>query len=368
MHTPIIDFAGNLRRLRKESGLTRAALAEKISYSEKSIEKWESGAAVPSVNMLCQLAQIFQISLDSLIYPEKSPISYYLGIDGGGTKTAFLLQNEAGKIIRQVELSSSNPNDVGMDRCKAVLDQGIREICQGLPFREISMFAGLAGSKGGNTAQLLREFFASFGFGRAGLGSDMDTALALGLRGQDGMIVILGTGNVALAQKDGVEKRIGGWGYLLDSGGSGYNLGRDALEAGLCAWDGRGQSTLLQSLLEDALGKSIPEAIPEIYRGGKRLIAGFAPLVFSAADQGDEIALEILKKNVAYLARLIGAGMDFLGDPALPIALMGGLCHRGDLLLPMLQNLLPQATGLHINLSPMAEGAILLARKEIESC
>lgn len=368
MHTPMIDFAGNLRRLRKESGLSRAALAKKISYSEKSIEKWESGAAVPSVNMLCQLAQLFHVSLDSLVYPLHHPIAYFLGIDGGGTKTAFFLQDREGKLLRQLSLSSSNPNDVGIDRCQAILDQGIREICQGLPFREISMFAGLAGSKGGNTAQILREFFAAFGFGRSDIGSDMDTALALGLQGQDGMIVILGTGNVALAQKNGVQKRIGGWGYLLDSGGSGYNLGRDALEAGLCAWDGRGQGTILQSLLEEALGKSIPEAIPEIYRGGKRLIAGFAPLVFSAVDQGDEIALEILKKNVAYLARLIGAGMDFLQDPALPIALMGGLCHRGDLFLPMLQNLLPQATGLHINLSPMAEGAILLARKEIESC
>ena len=368
MNSPTIDFAGNLRRLRKERGLSRAALAEKIAYSEKSIEKWESGGAVPSVNMLCQLAQIFHISLDGLVYPEKSPISYYLGIDGGGTKTAFVLQNEAGKIIRQVALTSSNPNDVGIDRCKTVLENGIRECCQGISFREISMFAGLAGSKGGNTAQILQEFFASFGFGRSDIGSDMDTALALGLRGQDGMIVILGTGNVALAQKNGVQKRIGGWGYLLDSGGSGYNLGRDALEAALCAWDGRGEPTLLQKLLEEHLGKSIPEAIPEIYRGGKRLIAGFAPLVFDAYDQGDKIAREIIEKNVAYLARLIGAGLDFLENPALPIALMGGLCHRGDIFLPMLQNLLPQATGLHINLNPMAEGAILLARKENQSC
>ena len=368
MDTPTIDFAANLRRLRKEHGLTRAALAGIIAYSEKSIEKWESGGAIPPVNILCQLAQLFHISLDTLIYPAKSPISYFLGIDGGGTKTAFLLQNKEGKILRQATLSSSNPNDVGMDRCKAVLENGIRECCQGIPFREISAYAGLAGSKGGNTPQILAEFFDSFGFGRARHGSDMDTALAAGLRGQDGMIVILGTGNVALAQKNGVQKRLGGWGYLLDSGGSGYNLGRDALEAALCAIDGRGEKTLLQPLLEEQLGKSIPEAIPEIYRGGKRLIAGFAPVVFTAIDQGDKIAHDILEKNIAYLARLIGAGIDFLENPALPIALMGGLCHRGDLFLPRLKQLLPQAAGLHINESPMTEGAILLARKEIESC
>ena len=134
------------------------------------------------------------------------------------------------------------------------------------------------------------------------------------------------------------------------------------------AWDGRGEATLLQQLLEEKLGKSIPEAIPEIYRGGKRLIAGFAPLVFDAFDRGDKIAHEIIEKNVAYLARLIGAGLDFLETPDLPIALLGGLCHRGDIFLPMLKALLPQATGLHINLSPMTEGAILLARKENQSC
>ena len=64
----------------------------------------------------------------------------------------------------------------------------------------------------------------------------------------------------------------------------------------------------------------------------------------------------------------LGDGLRTVKGTALPMALMGGLCHRGDLFLPMLQNLLPQATGLHINLLPMTEGAILLARKENKSC
>ena len=63
--------------------------------------------------------------------------------------------------------------------------------------------------------------------------------------------------------------RIGGWGYLLDSAGSGYDIGRQALEAALRAQDGRGCPTALSAKLADALGAPVQDSLTRLYAEGK---------------------------------------------------------------------------------------------------
>ena len=72
-----IAFSENLKRLRKEAGLSRHTLSEMICYSEKSVEKWESAHATPPLSVICRLSEIFAVSLDSLIYADKTDIEYY---------------------------------------------------------------------------------------------------------------------------------------------------------------------------------------------------------------------------------------------------------------------------------------------------
>ena len=138
-----INFAANLKKLRKDNGLSRKALADQISYSEKSVEKWEMGKSVPPLPVLCLLSQIFQVSLETLVYPWDEEISYYLGIDGGGTKTEFLLQDKDGNTVRQIILGASNPNDVGMEKCQKILELGITEVCDRIDKRKYPCLRGL---------------------------------------------------------------------------------------------------------------------------------------------------------------------------------------------------------------------------------
>lgn len=368
MYHSSISFAENLRRLRKAASLTRSELAQKLNYSEKSIEKWEAGKSVPPIQTLYALSRLLNVSLDELVLSAASAIQYYLGIDGGGTKTAFLLEDINGNVISQITLGPSNPNDIGMNPSLSLLESGIYTVCQGVDQREISMFAGIAGAMSPSNADAFHKFFSRFRFGRFHLGSDLENARELALRGKDGVVAILGTGSIAYAQKNGVCKRIGGWGYLLDKGGSGYDLGRDALNAALCDIDGSGESTLLRQLIEQKLKKSIPDAIPEIYAGGKRLIASFAPILFEACDHKDPLALTILEDNMKRISCILRTGLEYIGSSCAPLVLTGGLCSRADLIEPLLKRHLPSSNPLSFLTEPMVKGAVLLARKENSPC
>ena len=67
----------NLAKYRIASGLTQAELAEKLSYSDKSVSKWERGESLPDLNILIKLATIYNIKLDDFLCEEekvKAPI------------------------------------------------------------------------------------------------------------------------------------------------------------------------------------------------------------------------------------------------------------------------------------------------------
>ena len=90
-------FSRSLKARRKALGMTQRDLADKISYSEKAVSKWESGVALPPSALLPTLSAILGVSIDELLMG-KNEIRYYLGIDGGASKTEFLLVNSEGNV------------------------------------------------------------------------------------------------------------------------------------------------------------------------------------------------------------------------------------------------------------------------------
>lgn len=288
---------------------------------------------------------------------------YYLGIDAGGTKTEFLLQDGQGNTIAHTILGTANPNDIGMEQCQQVLGEGIRFCCQNIPYEKTAMFAGIAGGTGGNNREELAAFFRKFGFYIFDNHNDLESALEAALHGGDGVVLITGTGISCIAVHKGQRKRVGGWGYLLDSGGSGYNLGRDALEAAFCAIDGRGQQTMLLQMIERKLECSVISAVSKIYQGGKTFIAEFAPLVFEACELGDVAAQEILERNVLEMARIAQAGVAFAEGFEVPIVLCGGLTKRADLWLDRFKKEFGKNQRIDILSEPVINGALVLAKK-----
>ncbi len=356
-----LAFGSNLKQLRKKKGLSRAQLALEISYSEKAIEKWEMGGSIPPVTTVCKLASFFQISVDALLHNDRTPIRYLLGIDGGGTKTEFLLTDLSGNALERVILGASNPVDVGIEKTKCILQEGIRQVCSGIDPREISVYAGIAGGISGNNLESIRRFLKKWSLGAVASGSDVNTALQLCLQGGDGICLIMGTGIVAFAQQGGKQHRIAGWGYLLDKGGSGYNLGADALDSALRHIDGRGGSELLLRLIEDQLQKPLADSISRIYSGGKTGIASFAPLVFEAFKQADKEAERILRRNVQEVCQIIAAGCAHFDEPP-KVAICGGLVNDADILLPFFKEYLNNTVQPEFITEPIVNGAIALAR------
>lgn len=359
-----LNFSDNLKALRKKHGYSREQLAEKLSYSIKSIEKWELSGTVPPVTIVCQLAELFGVTVDSLLFGNGVPIRYLLGIDGGGTKTEFLLTDREGQEVRRLILGASNPVDLGLDECRRILDEGIRRICEGISLREVSVFAGLAGGITGNHREAIDEFLSAYCFGRHANGSDVENACEMTVGDCDGMAVIMGTGIVAYAKHGGVLHRIAGWGYHVDKGGSGYNFGSDVLDCALKWVDGRGGSAYIKELVDAQLGRPIERNIAEIYHKGKSFVASFAPVVFDAYAQGDACAKEIIERNMKEVAAMLVAGLRNVEKKEAIIC--GGLCRDASILRHFLERELPDGYRIEFTDQAMVAGAVALAKKNIK--
>ena len=334
-------FADNLRAARRARGLTQRELAALLQYSEKSVSKWESGTAIPPSALLPTLADLLACRIDDLLYGEEAP-SYYLGIDGGGTKTEFLLTNTEGERVSSVTLGASNPIDVGIEECRRILEAGIAEVTRGVPLRRISAFAGIAGGISGDNRERIRAILSGYGFARCDNGSDAQSAVAVALRERDGIALIAGTGSIAFAKRGGEQFRFGGFGYLLEDGGSGFSIGRDAILAALHAEENESDPTpLYKAVLAKTGCPTVLSAIGRLYEGGKRMLADYAPTVFAAHAEGDAGATAILMRNASALAALIRSADRIFGNEVRDAVMVGGLTRYEEIYLPMIRDCLP---------------------------
>ena len=305
-------------------------------------------------------------------------MTYYIAIDGGGTKTEGVLTDTCGHILAYSIGTASNPNDVTLAGAVSVLTGVVKALLaqanlteEDMP--EISLFGGIAGgiNYGQALTAALREVYPTVG--SLGVCSDVQILLSGEIPVGDGACIICGTGSACFLRRGDELIRIGGWGYLLDSGGSGYDIGRDALEAVLRAFDGRCEPTLLSEMIATHLGGPVNTRITEIYREGKPYIASCAPLVFRAAEAGDEVAFSILRRNARCLAEYIETAWKRLneqGDPApavFPVVMGGGISHKAspywrDLVASLVDPTVP----VHITVAAMRPvfGAVVEAAKQ----
>ena len=287
-----------------------------------------------------------------------SKIKYFLGVDGGGTKTEFLLTDSFGNEVRRLFLGASNPVSTDIKNTYDILNNGIFRISEGFDISEISVFVGIAGAKSGENLKYINNFLSEFGFAVYGCGSDIDLALEVALKGENGIAVIMGTGIVAYASHEGRFYRTGGRGYLIDKGGSGYHFGSDALNSAFEFIDGRGGSEKILKLIENKLGKKLEDSVNEIYNGGASFIASFAPVVFDAYNLGDASAKEIIERNTYEAAKIINAAKK---NTEGKIVVCGGMCRQKEILYPFLMKYIEGEAALTFLDEPMVNGAISLA-------
>ncbi len=356
-------FGINLHRMRVKKGLSQQQLADVINFSNKAVSSWERGRGIPNIAVLYKMAEFFQVKLDDFFAEEAL---YYLGIDGGGTKTALILTDKDMNILRQEITEGCNPMDVGIENALRILKAGINKICSGIPKSQIFLFAGIAGGTSSDNRTVLADFFREFGFAAYHNDSDAANIIAAGLKNGNGVAMIMGTGIVAFCQKDGVRKRTAGWGYLLNNGGSAYNIGRDGLSAHFEALDGLGAPTAISKILI-AIQPDAQALLGELYAGGKRTIAKYNRAVYAAAKESDPVAISILRRNMRFAANIIETAAAPLEEEKITVILAGGLTEEEDTLKYLKKELSkPERFDLQILSCRPVMGAVRMAKSLAE--
>lgn len=254
---------------------------------------------------------------------------FIMGIDGGGTHTRIELRDMENRLIRRGEFGPFNINSVGEAAFRSLL----REIFAwsgGMAHCD-RLCIGAAGISNPKTAWILAEELEKQGFqGKWKLCGDQEIALRGAMEGP-GIAVIAGTGSICFGKNAaGETARSGGYGHLIDDGGSGYALGRDVLSAAVRALDGRVKNQEILQAVCRRLGGGPEKIVPFVYgpETDKAAIAGFASLALELADRKDPEALEILGREARELSALVAAVQERLGLSHCRIALLGGLLEN----------------------------------------
>ncbi len=247
----------------------------------------------------------------------------FAGFDAGQTHTscklAWLKRN--GKVtcialgqgpgVRQL----AAPN--GKDLFRAALQQSLRDARKQAGLRDDQALAaagiGASGIERGSTIQSQGEALAAAALNlplaSVQVSGDEHTALIGALGDEPGVLVISGTGCIALGQAhSGRWHRNGGWGWLLDGAGSAMDLGRDGLAISVQMADGRLSETALKNQLWQALGVRSPQELKAAVVAEGFGAAGFArlaPVVDASASSGDPHARVIVKRSAQALAQMV---------------------------------------------------------------
>jgi N-acetylglucosamine kinase-like BadF-type ATPase len=257
-----------------------------------------------------------------------------VGIDGGGTKTRCLVADLSGRILGEGLSGPSNYLAVGQESAAAALRSAVEAALgsAGLNLSDVAAAcAGLAAVSRPDSPML--EALAFLKPARFQLTSDARIALEGALGGDPGAVVISGTGSIALGKNAAGEmSRAGGWGWVLGDEGSGFDIGRRAISAALCALDETGPATTLGDRICAAWKlEALNQVVPRVYTDlaqARPDIAALVPLVVQAADAGDAVAAGILAQAGRDLARLAVAVLRKLQLPAgVPnlVAVTGGV-------------------------------------------
>ncbi len=268
--------------------------------------------------------------------------NYILGVDSGGTQMRGCLLRGNGELLALKDVPSANYVELRGEIAKHVV-QLAQQLCEeaqiSLPDIDLAGFCATGVGRPADR-QLVTEALQHARLAKhLVVESDALAALTGAFAGGPGIIVSAGTGAFAHARTHaGKILRVGGWGYLLGDEGSGYYLAKQALNAALQDWDGRGEPTKLRAIFEKHFGvTSIELIITHIYDPSfdRGRVAELAPLVFAAADEGDHVAKRLVEETGSELGRLARAAVEkFDAGGDIPIALLGKLFRRVEVLLP----------------------------------
>lgn len=298
---------------------------------------------------------------------------YYVGIDGGGSKTAAIIANADGSIVRTTLQGPGNITLLGVDGTRQLVRAVLSDLLADQPVSSIAAitfaFAGAGRLKAAGDVhfdQLMNEF----GICRYTLKSDSESLHYSIFGDGNGILMLSGTGSICrFRADDGVLRKVGGWGYLLGDEGSGFDIGRQAIRHAVMEADlGKPPGALTIALLAQYQVNQPNDLIVSIYGKAQpqQLIASCARTVQRLAQEGNAEASKILSNAAKSLLRMVKRAISSIKrQDVYQIGAVGGALKPGSPLLKAFCQAVEDA-GLSIELvspemSPAAAAVLMAA-------
>jgi len=256
-----------------------------------------------------------------------------LGVEGGGTKTAWVLveavaSGGAGTEFRILDQGKLPPSNL-----RLTTPERLREIFAELPKQidRAGVFLAGCGTEEDrrSLALICRDIWPN---AKIVTGSDRDSGLAAALDHGDGIVVNAGSGSSVTGRRGDRIERAGGWGHILGDTGGGYFLSIEALHMILREYDlHRGEMQFTAKILHAISLNNLDELVRWAQTADKMEIAMLAPVVFGAAAAGDTRVNEIVEEGARVLCEYTEAVASRLHLLAPKVALTGGLFHRDSI-------------------------------------
>ncbi len=306
-------------------------------------------------------------------------MSYYLGIDGGGTKTTCAVGDES-QLLATATAGPSNIVRVGEVLARESLQLSVRQACAAAgitPAQVVRTCVGGSGAAHPELADVVRRCLAEILAPPIGVVGDMQIALEAAFDAGPGVVVIAGTGSIAYGRDPrGRTVRAGGWGFAIGDEGSAHWIGRSAVNAVLRASDPRDgtpeskspQASPLTAAVCKVWGVSL---LADLARAANSIPPpDFAALFPAVSASSDELATQVLTRAGRELAdvalvvirRLFGKEH----SDSVRVAMTGGVFRHAPVVRQVFYNEL-RALDSRVEVNPQVvepvEGALRMARR-----
>ncbi len=304
----------------------------------------------------------------------------FLGVDSGGTKTAFILISSSGEIIATHNEATSYYLEIGLETSKRVISRGLMALCAKAaitPEKITYSFFGLPAYGEDRQATQLLDALPEGVLSKTqySCGNDMVCGWAGSLGGLDGINIVAGTGSIGYGEYKGNSARAGGWSELIGDEGSGYWIAGRGLALFSRMADGRAKKGPLFDIIMDKLRLRDPLDLVGLihgdWNGDRSKIAGLSKYVNEAANLGDGAALDIFRaagKELAQVVDVTRINLSWPDGEFVPVSYSGGVFAAGDMILGPLKEHLSDKYS-HYDLLPPAFspviGAALYAAKSV---
>lgn len=297
---------------------------------------------------------------------------YFLGIDGGGTKTTCLVCDENLNEIFRTVGSSINFYSEGLIKARENMSDMLKNI---KAHTDISHFDGVcvgSSSLFGRADEKTKSDFCDGIFDADNIIMDSDLFIALKATGKKNVaVVIAGTGSMAAGfNEKGEIITKGGYGYILGDEGSGYRIALDGIREAVRSLDGTGAKNLLGDYLLEFSGVKSKEELVDVFytpERDRKSIASFAPYVTKAAEKGDTVAIGVLENQCTLLYCTVKALLKEM--PEMPhIALYGGIFQHNEIFTTYFRNAVAEiCSTCELLQKEPAFGAVIAAKEICEN-